>query len=54
MSAGYFAGVRRLTPQKIVPAGLRTYLRWDERHDQMAAIVMEEFGLKLPRDHEVE
>ena len=38
---------------EIVPEGLRTYLRWDTRHDAMAAKIMREFDLKLPRDREL-
>ena len=39
-------------PDEIVPADLRTYLRWDHRHDDAAADVMREYGLTLPRDRE--
>jgi hypothetical protein len=39
-------------PDEIVPEELRTYLRWDHRHDEMAAKIMKEFDLKLPRDRE--
>jgi len=37
-------------PNEVVPHALRTYLRWDHRHDEMAAQIMREFGLTLPRD----
>jgi hypothetical protein len=32
---------------------LRTYLRWDHRHDAMAAKIIREFDLKLPADREL-
>jgi len=32
--------------------GLRACLRWDHRHDAMAAKILREFDLKLPRDRE--
>jgi hypothetical protein len=38
---------------EVVPAALRTYLRWDHRHDAMAAQIMREFNLTLPRDREL-
>jgi hypothetical protein len=40
-------------PDEIVPAALRQQLRWDARHDAMAAKIMREFDLKLPRDREL-
>jgi hypothetical protein len=40
-------------PDEIVPAALRAFLRWDFRHDAMAQKIMQEFGLKLPRDREL-
>jgi hypothetical protein len=40
-------------PDEIVPAALRTHLRWDQRHDAMAARIIKEFDLKLPRDREL-
>jgi len=33
-------------PDEIVPADLRTYLRWDHRHDDAAADVMRNTGLR--------
>jgi hypothetical protein len=40
-------------PHEIVPAALRTYLRWDHRHDTMTVQIMREFNLSLPRDREL-
>jgi hypothetical protein len=40
-------------PDEIVPVGLRTYLRWDERHDAAAETVMREYGFALPCDREL-
>jgi len=40
-------------PDEIVPEGLRAYLRWTDRHDAMAAKIMREFDLTLPRDREL-
>ena len=40
-------------PHEIVPAALRQRLRWDSRHDAMAAQIIEEFKLQLPRDREL-
>ena len=37
----------------IVSTELRNHLGWDRRHDIMAAMVMAEFALKLPRDREL-
>jgi len=34
---------------EIVPAALRTRLRWDSRHDAMAAQIIRIFNLTLPR-----
>jgi hypothetical protein len=39
---------------EIVPEALRHRLvSWDWRHDKMAARIMEEFTLRLPRDREL-
>ena len=39
---------------RIVPDQLRAFLRWDDRHDDMAAKILREFvGLQLPRDREL-
>ena len=38
---------------EIVPEELRKYLRWDSRHDAMAAQITREFNLKLPRDRKL-
>jgi len=38
---------------EIVPATLRWRLRWDGRHDAMAATSPLEFNLALPRDREL-
>jgi hypothetical protein len=40
-------------PDEIVPVGLHTYLRWDHRHDEAAADVMREYGLRLPEHREL-
>jgi len=40
-------------PHEIVSEGLRSYLRWDHRHDAEAANIIKLFGLKLPRDREL-
>ena len=44
---------RAVQPDEVVPWDLRKYLRWDERHDAAAEIVMREYGLALPRDREL-
>jgi hypothetical protein len=38
---------------EIVPEALRHRLGWDWRHDKMAARIVEEFKLQLPRDREL-
>jgi hypothetical protein len=43
----------RPEPHEIVPQALRSYLRWDSRPDQMAAHILREFNLILPRDREL-
>ena len=40
-------------PDEIVPEALRQRLRWDGRHERMAAKIMVEFNLILPRDREL-
>jgi hypothetical protein len=40
-------------PHEIVPEALRKQLRWDWRHDAMAALIIEKFKLQLPRDREL-
>ena len=40
-------------PGEVVPAALRTRLRWDWRHDAAAADVMQGYGLSLPKDREL-
>jgi len=42
-----------MSDNEIVPVGLREYLRWTEQHDRMAAKIMAEFSLILPRDREL-
>ena len=46
-------GTHVCKPDEIVPAALREFLRWDSRHDAMAATIIREFDLKLPRDREL-
>ena len=36
-----------------MPEGLRAHLRWDHRHDEAAADVMREYGLRLPEHREL-
>jgi hypothetical protein len=40
-------------PDEVVPAALRSQLRWDSRHDDAAAQIMRAFNLILPRDREL-
>jgi uncharacterized protein (DUF3820 family) len=38
---------------EILPEALRYRLGWDERHDAVARLIMDEFALTLPRDREL-
>jgi hypothetical protein len=43
----------RPAPDEVIAEGLRVRLRWGSRHDAMAAQIMREFNLQLPRDREL-
>jgi hypothetical protein len=42
-----------MSDSEIVRKHLRTRLGWNGRHDEAAEQVMQELGLKLPRDREL-